>query len=101
MFYTLVKSEINPVNLEQLIALTKLKVRVETLQGYLISESRTAKLWVKYMSYIEVIKMFIRPERTGNWDKHLAATEKMLKFHAATGHFNYAKSASQVLRLTL
>ena len=66
LFYTLGKFEIDLVNLEQSIALAKLKDRVETLQGYLISESRTAKLWVQYMSYIDVVKTFIQAERTGN-----------------------------------
>ena len=68
-----------------------MKERVETLQGYLISESRTTKLWVQYMSYSDVIKTFIRFERTGNWDEHLAATKKMLNLYADTGHFNYGK----------
>ena len=69
------------------------KERVETLQRYLISESRTTKLWVQYMSYIDVIKMFTRAERTKNWDEDLAATKKMLNWYAVTGHFNYAKNA--------
>ena len=66
--------------------MAKLKERVETLQGYLISESCTAKLWMQYMSYIDAIKswkklgrvilMLIRAGR--NWDEHLAATEKIL-----------------------
>ena len=42
--------------------------------------------------------MFIQAERTGNWDEHLAATEKMLNLHAATGHFNYAKSTRLYLQ---
>ena len=69
--------------------MAKLKERVETLQEYLILESRTTMLWVQYMNYTDVIKMFILAERTGNWD---AATAKMLNLCAAKGHFNYAKS---------
>ena len=95
------KSEIDLVNLEQSVALAKLKERVETLQGYLISESRTAKSWVQYMSYIDVIKTFIRAERTENWDEHLAATEKMLNLYVATGHFNYAKRTRLYLQIML
>lgn len=56
--------------------MAKLKEQVETLQGYLISESCTAMLWMQYMSYIDVIKMLIRAGR--NWDEHLAATKKIL-----------------------
>ena len=53
------------------------------------------------MSYVATIKLFIRAERTGNWDGHLAATQKMLNLYAATGHFNYAKSARLYLQMML
>ena len=86
LFYTLGKSEIDAFNLEQSAALAKLRERVET-QGYLISESGTTKLWVQYMNYIDIIKMFIRAERTGNWDEDLAATAKMLNLYAARSTF--------------
>ena len=78
--------------------MAKLKERVETLQEYLILESRTAMLWVQYMNYTDVIKMFILAERTGNWD---AATAKMLNLCAAKGHFNYAKSTRLYLQTML
>ena len=81
--------------------MAKLKERVETLQEYLISELRAAMLLVQYMSYIDVIKMFIRAERTGNWDEHLAATAKMLNLYAAKRHFNYAKSTRLYLQTML
>ena len=55
--------------------------------------SRTAKLWIQYMEYINVIKMSIAGERTGNWLLHLDAISKMLNLFAITGHTNYAKSA--------
>ena len=55
-------------------------------------KSRTAKLWLLYMKYIEVLKLFIRAERIGDWNTHLIATLKMLNIFASTGHFNYAKS---------
>ena len=39
-------------------------------------ELRTAKLWTQYMKYINVIKTFIRAERSGNWEGHLRAIVK-------------------------
>lgn len=97
LFYAFGKLEIYPANLEQSSAPAKLKKRVETRQDYLIwdqliSESRTAKLWVQCMSQFNLIKMFMRTERTGDWEEHLAAIKKILNFYAATGHFKYAKS---------
>ena len=52
------------------------------------------------MGYIDVTEMFIRAERTGNWDEHLAAPE-ILNLHAATGHFNYTKSTKLHLQTML
>ena len=33
---------------------------------YLSENSRTAKLWIQYIHYINIVKQFIRAERTGN-----------------------------------
>ena len=46
------------------------------------------------MDYIDTLKLFIRAERVGNWNMHIIAVGRMLNLFAATGHFNYAKSAS-------
>ena len=46
-----------------------------------------------YMSYIDLVKDFIRAERTGDWNMHLNTVRKMLHLFSATGHLNYAKSA--------
>ena len=58
----------------------------------LSAASETAKLWIQYTEYIEVVKLFITAERVGDWH-HLYATKKMLNLFATTGHINYAKSA--------
>eukprot|EP00794_Sanderia_malayensis_P018452 gene18452-20301_t len=36
-------------------------------------KSRTAELWLQYIDYFDLLKQFIRAERTGNWVLHLAA----------------------------
>jgi len=53
-------------------------------------KSRTAKLWLHYIEYVDTLKLFIQAERTGNWNLHLIAIEQMLNLFAATGHLNYA-----------
>ncbi|XP_065662104.1 uncharacterized protein LOC136084858 [Hydra vulgaris] len=65
---------------------------IENLKIQLFRSSRTAKLWLQYLEYISIIKMFIRAERTGNWHEHLEAIRLMLNIFAATGHINYSKS---------
>ena len=78
---------------------------VEKFKSELSSASRTAKLWLQYLEYISIIRMFIRAERTGNRHEHLRAMRLMLDLFAATGfvccnlyHINYAESARLYLR---
>jgi hypothetical protein len=62
-------------------------------------ESRTCKLWLQYMDYVNVLKLFIIAERTGNWMLHLFAVKGMLNLFAATGHNQYTKCARLYLQL--
>ena len=80
---------------------TSLKKPNESLfiyKDYLCKNSRTAKLWIDYVSYIDIAKEFIRAERRGDWYGHLNAVGKMLNLFAATGQFNHAKSARLYLQ---
>ena len=54
--------------------------------------NRTGKLWVQFMDFVSLIRMFIHAERTGNWQLHLHVTEQMLPYFAAAGHNKYTKS---------
>ncbi|KAG1674100.1 hypothetical protein GQR58_015234 [Nymphon striatum] len=35
------------------------------------THSRTSKLWIQYIKYVDIIKMFVTAERTGKWQDHL------------------------------
>ena len=63
-----------------------------------LKSSRTAALWLQYMDMIDILRKFIRAERTGNWDLHLQALSEMLPFLAASGHNNYTKSVLYYLQ---
>ena len=54
-------------------------------------KSRTGKMWVMFIDFVSIVRLFIRAERTGNWRLHLKATQEMLPFFAAAGHNNYTK----------
>ena len=58
-----------------------------------LKSSRTAALWLQYMDMIDILRKYIRAERTGNWELHLQTVSKMLPYLAASGHNNYTKSA--------
>jgi len=83
------------------IALLKLDSLLRDVKMQLSHESRTAKLWIQYMYHMETLRMFIRAERTGNWNLHLIAVSRMLNIFAATGHNQYAKCARMYLQMML
>ena len=85
LYETIEKKTYNTANL------IDLKENLTELQECYLS--KTAKLWIQYLEYIDLLKLFIRAERTGNWTLYLSALSKMINLFAATGHLNYAKSA--------
>lgn len=68
-------------------AIKKIELRISELS----KSSRTARLWCNYYNLINIIKMFIRAERSGNWDLHIYCLKLMIPIFYATGHNNYAK----------
>ena len=77
----------------------KLNCALEKLIDRLGESSRTAKLWIQYIRYIDIVKYFIAAKRTGNWQNHLGSTAKMLNLFAATGHSNYSESGRLYLQM--
>ncbi|KAG1678576.1 hypothetical protein GQR58_013380 [Nymphon striatum] len=57
-----------------------------------MKDLRTAQLWLQYMDMIDILRTFIRSERTGDWRRHMHALHDMLPYLAAAGHNLYAKS---------
>jgi len=55
-------------------------------------QSRTSELWLRYIEYVDIIKLFLIAERTSDWIMHLNACQAMLNLFAASGHYNYAKA---------
>lgn len=78
--------------------LNLLERRLSDKKDFLSCKSRTAKLWIQYIYYINILKLFISAERTGDWHSHLLSVSKMLNLFAATGHINYAKCARLYLQ---
>ena len=53
-------------NVNKSEALSKLFNFLEKYKDRFALRSRTARLWIQYLEYITIIKIFIRAERTGN-----------------------------------
>ena len=50
---------------------------LKSIKSALQEKSRTARLWVQYIKYIETYRNFVRASRTGDWKLHLYAISKM------------------------
>ena len=70
--------------------------RARAQQSY--NAGRTAALWIQYMNMIDILRSFIRAERTSNWELHLRTITEMLPYLAAAGHNLYVKCARLYLQ---
>ena len=66
---------------------SKVNGKKETMTGC------TATLWLQYLEMVDILRRFLKAERTGNWRVHLQSVREMLPYFAAAGHKLYAKSA--------
>ncbi|PIK40129.1 hypothetical protein BSL78_23030 [Apostichopus japonicus] len=66
-----------------------------------LSNLRTGTLWMQYMHMVDLLRLFIKAERTGNWNLHLSTIKEMLPFFAAAGHNLYLKSAYIYLQMMI
>ena len=76
----------------------KLSSTISKLKDSLSKSSRTPRLWINYINYINIVKTFICAERTDNWDLYLTAAANMIDPFAATGHIHHAKNACLYLQ---
>ncbi|KAK3732581.1 hypothetical protein QZH41_004976 [Actinostola sp. cb2023] len=78
--------------------LDTIRERVLSRQQSARENSRTAALWLQYMDMIDILRTFIKAERTANWELHLHALSKMLPYLAASGHNLYVKCTQLYLQ---
>ena len=91
LFDKVLSKEISPEAIRGDQMLQKLLQEI-TLKKASLRDSRTACLWFQYMDMNDILRQFIKAERTGNWGLHLKAMKDMLLFFAAAGHNLYMKS---------
>ena len=82
---------VSPEDLEEYSELQRLMEKLRHTKTEL-SSSRTSRFWLQYMNMIDILREFLRVERTGNWLHHLQAVQEMLLYLAAAGHVLYTKS---------
>lgn len=62
-------------------------------------DQRTARLWLQYMEMVDILRHFLKSERTGDWILHLQTLRAMLPYLAASGHNHYTKCLHIYLQL--
>ena len=82
---------VSPEDLEENSELQRLMEKLLQTKTEL-STNWTSRLWLQYMNMIDILRRFLRAERTGNWLHHLQAMQEMLPYLAAAGHNLYTKS---------
>lgn len=72
---------------------TRIQSRMNAYCDQLSAESRTVRLWLQCIEMVELLRQFIKAERTRKWKLHLKTLRAMLPYFTASGHYLYAKSA--------
>ena len=75
------------------VAIKQFTQILDDLATELSNQCRTSKLWVNYMRQIQILRLFIYGERTGDFDLHLYSLAHMIPILHAAGHLAYARSA--------
>ena len=52
-----------------------------------LQASKTSKLWLQYMDMMDILRKFLKDERTGNWNLHLQAMHNMQHFLEVPAEF--------------
>ena len=90
-FKKLMSHEISIQEMCAYLPLKNVYDRLNITKNVLEERSRTAKLWLQYMNMVDLLKKYLKAERTGNWLMHLQCIHDMIPIFAASGHNNYAK----------
>lgn len=70
---------------------------LDDLAEDLASQGRTGKLWINYYRQIQIVRLFLYAERTGDWDLHLYCVAQMVPIFHTSGHLAYARSERRYL----
>lgn len=65
--------------------LAKLSKMLEEAKEKCRDNSRTSCVWIQYMTMVDILKNYIRAERTGDWKMHLKSMKDILPYFAAAG----------------
>lgn len=98
LYDRLVDGSFSVADIESSQVLDAIDKRMQTLKDTM-TDQRTAQLWFQYMEMIDIVRSFLRSERTGDWLLNLQTLQRMLPYMAASGHNLYTKLLHIYLQL--
>ena len=101
LLYARIVASGSTLSVEELCSSDVFKKIQSSLSEKKNSITRTGLLWVQYLEMVNILRKFLKAERTGNWRLHLESVREMLPFFAASGHTLYAESAHVYLQTML
>ena len=103
LYDDLVSSKTTMQEVESSVELQALQMKLDVSTETPKSKYPTAKLWLEYLEMVNIMRAFIRSERTDDRSLHMRTLQDMLPYMAASGHILYTKSMyvylKQMIRL--
>ena len=89
LYDDMVSSKTTIQEVESSVELQALQMKLDKFTEIRESNHLSAKLWLEYIDMVNIVRAFIRSERTGDWSPRLRTLQDMLPYLAASGHFLY------------
>ena len=87
----------HPTSINSSAVINTLTEKIRSFWDY-ERDSKTAKLWLQYLDMVSICLLFLKAERTGDWELHLSMCREMLPYFASSGHYHYLTSAHLYLQ---
>lgn len=87
-----------PEDIQHNSILSGIQSKLEHHLSIIQSKGPTSALWIQYFYLVNLVKQFIKAERSGDWELHLKTIQSMIPFFHAAGHTQYAKSCHLYLQ---
>ena len=82
LYYDLVSGKTTMQDIESYVDLQGLQMKLDMFTETFASKYLTAKLWREYMEMVNIMRVFIRSERTEDWFLHLGTLQEMPPYMA-------------------
>lgn len=87
-----VKAKSDANDIEELLSLLTTNEFADLMAAFVTSnENPNFKFWWSYMEMVEILLMFTRAQREGNWNLHLHSFQRMIPYFMIYDHTNYAR----------